>query len=336
MNELKHWQVILKSNELQNEPLRVTLNSKDIVLFRSNDKIAGYFDECPHRRMKLSKGKITNGRLVCPYHSWSYGTDGSCIKPSGGEGNFSDNLFECKEYLGLIWIKLSNSNVDFPVLEMEGYNLISTTSSLISAPLELVLDNFTEVEHTSSVHALLGYDIKTLSNVEVKLETSETSVRLFNKGKQKELPVFLENFLGIEKDDLFIDDWTTYFSPVYTVYDQYWIDPKTNRERNNKLKIFVFFTPINNFSTKIFVITYLKYNIFDNLGLNVFLAPALSLFTDLEILLDSNIIKSLASHEVSLKGCKLTKFDKALTQNRIKINKIYKNIISDELQQSTS
>jgi vanillate O-demethylase monooxygenase subunit len=101
---------------------------------------------------------------------------------------------------------------------------------LISAPLELVLDNFTEVEHTSSVHALLGYDINDLSDVEVKLETSETSVRLYNKGKQKELPFFLENFLGIEKQDFFIDDWTTYFSPVYTVYDQYWIDPKTKKQ----------------------------------------------------------------------------------------------------------
>ncbi|NBU98866.1 MAG: iron-sulfur cluster-binding protein, Rieske family, partial [Spirochaetia bacterium] len=213
MNELKHWQVVLKSNELLNEPLLITLNNKDIVLFRSNNKIAGYFNECPHRRMKLSKGKIENGRLVCPYHSWSYGTDGYCIKPSGGEGNFSENLFEGREYLGLIWIKLVNSTAEFPIFDREGYSFISTSFSLISAPLELVLDNFTEVEHTSSVHALLGYDIKELSNVEVKLETSETSVRLFNKGKQKVLPSFLENFLGIEKQDLFIDDWTTYFSP---------------------------------------------------------------------------------------------------------------------------
>jgi phenylpropionate dioxygenase-like ring-hydroxylating dioxygenase large terminal subunit len=336
MNELKHWQVILKSSELQNDPLRVTLNNKEIVLFRSNNKIAGYFDECPHRRMKLSKGKVHNGRLVCPYHSWSYGTDGSCIKPSGGEGNFSEILFECREHLGLIWIKLANSTADFPILEREGYNFISTTSSLISAPLELVLDNFTEVEHTSSVHALLGYEIKDLSDVEVKLETSETSVRLYNKGKQKGLPFFLENFLGIEKQDFFIDDWTTYFSPVYTVYDQYWIDPKTNKERNNKLKVYVFFTPIDDYSTKIYAITYLKYNIFENFGLNLFLAPALSLFTDLEIYLDTNILKSLASHEVSLKGCKLTKFDKALNQNRIKLNKIYRNKVSDEIQLSTS
>ncbi len=330
MNELNHWQVALRANELKDSPVCITINSKDIVLFRSNDKIVGYFDVCPHRRMKLSKGKVEMGRLVCPYHSWSFGSDGTCIKPSGGVGNFTDNLFECKEFLDLIWIKLSNSTAEFPVLHCSGYQFISTSSSIIPAPLELVLDNFTEVEHTSSVHAFLGYDKKNLHNVDVQIETTDLSVRLINKGKQKEIPFYLQNFLGIEKDDTFVDDWTTYFSPIYTVYDQYWIDPKSNTERKNKLKIYVFFTPINDTSTKIFAITYLKYNPLDNFGLNLFLGPALSILTELEINLDANILKSLSSHNTSLKGCKLTRFDKALIQNRNRINKIYKNVVIKE------
>jgi vanillate O-demethylase monooxygenase subunit len=326
MNILKHWHPVLKTGELGDSPKCITIDGQELVLFRSKDKIAGYFNICPHRRMKLSKGKVENGRLVCPYHSWSFGTDGSCNKPSGGSLTVQENLFEAKEYLGLIWIKLHSSDQSFPVLHTEGYTFVSTSEGKISAPLELVLDNFTEVEHTSSVHALLGYDKQSLSEVEVKLETTEESVRLFNKGKQKQLPFLLTDFLGIDKDDDFIDDWTTYFSPVHTVYDQYWINPQTGKERENKLKIFVFFVPINANTTKLFAITYLKYQILGNWGWNLLLPSALSLLTELEIKLDVSILESLASHDVSLKGTKLTKFDKALQQNRNRLEKIYRQV----------
>ena len=47
---------------------------------------------------------------------------------------------------------------------------------------------------------------------------------------------------------------------------------------------------------------------------------------ELEIKLDVSILESLASHEVSLKGTKLTKFDKALQQNRNRLDKIYRQL----------
>lgn len=324
MSILKHWHPVLKSYELGQSPKRITLDGMDYVIFRSHEKIAGYSNVCPHRRMKLSEGTVVDGRLTCPYHSWSFGTDGSCKKPSGGEASFTETLLEGKESQGLIWVKQSNSSESFPVVQTDGYTFVSVADSTISAPLELVLDNFTEVEHTSSVHAFLGYDKKNLSEVEIVLETTEDSVRLFNKGKQKELPFFLKDFLSIGKNDDFIDDWTTYFSPVHTVYDQYWVDPQTGRQRENKIKIYVFFVPIDQKTTQIFAITYLKYSFLGNFGWNLLLPPALNLLTALEIKLDTDILESLASHEVSLKGTKLTKFDKALPQNRVRMEKIYR------------
>ena len=323
---LQHWHPVCQSRELGINPKEIVLNEQEIVIFRSGEKIAGYINQCPHRRMKLSKGKVVNGRLECPYHSWSFSTEGDCKKPSGGEANFNELLFEGKEEHNLIWIKQANSLAIFPNIQTLGYTHISTAERVISAPLELVLDNFTEVEHTSSVHAFLGYDKKNLSETKIELETNETSVRLFNRGKQKVLPDFLSNFLSIQSGDDFIDDWTTYFSPVYTVYDQYWIDPINQKERDNKLKIYVFFIPVDKYSTKIFALSYLKYNLIGNYGLNLLLGPALTLLTELEIELDSQILKSLASKETSLKGTKLTKFDKALQQNRNRIDKIYKNL----------
>lgn len=323
---LQHWHPVCQSKDLGSNPKEVIVGEESIAVFRSGSKIAGYTNQCPHRRMKLSGGKVINGRLECPYHSWSYGVEGDCVKPSGGDAKFPDLLFEGREEFGLVWIRKANSRAEFPVIQTAGYSYISTSERIIHAPLELVLDNFTEVEHTSSVHTFLGFDISSLSKINVELETNDTAVRLFNRGKQKPLPAILRDFLEIREEDDFVDDWTTFFSPVYTVYEQYWIDPKTERERKNKIRIFVFFVPIDKNKTKIFAISYLKYDILGNFGLNLLLGPALSLLTEWEIEMDSRILRSLASQETSLKGTKLTKFDKALQQNRNRIEKVYRQI----------
>ena len=41
-----------------------------------------YKDECPHRLVPLSEGRVNEvGDLECPYHGWSFtGENGSCTK----------------------------------------------------------------------------------------------------------------------------------------------------------------------------------------------------------------------------------------------------------------
>lgn len=325
MNELMHWHPVLKSEDLHSSPVKVKVMNHDIVMFRDDQgKIGALTDVCPHRKMKLSEGTVQNGRLVCPYHGWNFGTEGDCMAPSTGKIELSQMQFEAVEMHGAVWIRKKGSLTDFPVFATEGYEKVSVHTDTIAAPLEVVLDNFTETEHTSSVHAFLGYDEHSLDKVEIRLESTDASVRLFNRGPQKHLPFILRASLNLGSNDDFVDDWTTYFSPVYTVYDQYWINPEDGKERKNRLKIYVFLIPESENLTRLFIFSYIIFSIFMIPGTVFLFAPVLHQLLKLEVDLDKKMIEKIADKSPSLKGTKLTKFDKALGPNRSRIGKIYR------------
>src|SRR5690242_19223517 len=48
-----------------------------LALFRGRDgRVGAVENRCAHRQVKLSDGKVEDCRLTCPYHGWSYETDG--------------------------------------------------------------------------------------------------------------------------------------------------------------------------------------------------------------------------------------------------------------------
>ena len=84
---INFWYPICTSDELKaTEPLRAQVMGMRFVAFRDAD---GYpcvlCDTCIHRGGSLSKGKLIDGCVVCPYHGWRYGGDGKCrLVPSAG------------------------------------------------------------------------------------------------------------------------------------------------------------------------------------------------------------------------------------------------------------
>jgi vanillate O-demethylase monooxygenase subunit len=324
MKEFTHWHPVYLSSELGEKPVSIQLHSQDILLFREkNGNVAAIKDECPHRRMKLSEGIVKENTIICPYHGWEIQKNGSCKTSTGETFVHKNPIFTTVERYGAIWIRLQNSATEFPIFDLDGFHKISVITCTVQSPLELVLDNFTETEHTSSVHSLLGFSQEELKNVEIRLESNESSVRLFNKGKQKPIPYIVRYFLQLKKSDFFIDDWSTYFSPIYSVYDQYWEDSKTNQKRKSALRIYVFFIPESKTRTKLITFTYMKYNKWGNFGLNLFIKPIMSYIVDLEVKKDKTILEKMKNQETTLSGCKLSKFDKALGLNRSRIQKVY-------------
>jgi phenylpropionate dioxygenase-like ring-hydroxylating dioxygenase large terminal subunit len=331
VHEWKHWHPVWFSKDLKKKPVSVKCLSTEIVLFRDHTgMVHALKNECPHRRMRLSAGKIEGDRIICPYHGWKIHSGGTCVPVSTGVETTHSQGLEATEFREVIWVREQNPQTKFPDFQTEEYKLIHIQKTSVKAPLEIVLDNFTETEHTSSVHAFLGFAEKELGNVEIRLETDEQSVRLFNKGRQKPIPWVIRKFLKLDADDYFIDDWTTYFSPVHTVYDQYWVSAREGKERNDKLKIYVFFTPIDSLNTGLFIYTYMKYNLVGNFGLNIFVKPAMTFLVEKEVALDKNMLEQIRNYDTSLKGAKLTRFDKALGPNRSRIGKIYRGIQKEE------
>lgn len=54
---------------------------QDLVLWCGQDAtVQVWADRCPHRSVRLSRGKVVANTLVCPYHGMVYDTTGQCIQ----------------------------------------------------------------------------------------------------------------------------------------------------------------------------------------------------------------------------------------------------------------
>ena len=62
-------------------------------------------DQCTHRRMKLSLGSVQQGRLICPYHGWSFTHEGAGESPSAPKMHACITSYDCAEAFGVIWVK---------------------------------------------------------------------------------------------------------------------------------------------------------------------------------------------------------------------------------------
>ncbi|NKM58526.1 Rieske (2Fe-2S) protein [Rhizobium anhuiense] len=80
------WQAVAIAAEINKTPRRILLAGLPVVLFRSGQTIAALHDRCPHRHVELSKGKVENGEIECPYHGWRFKGTGACTAIPGLTG----------------------------------------------------------------------------------------------------------------------------------------------------------------------------------------------------------------------------------------------------------
>ncbi len=64
----------------------VATEAGDIAVFRTeDDRVFALYDECPHKRGKLSQGIVHDQRVTCPLHGWIIGlADGRAQAPDEG------------------------------------------------------------------------------------------------------------------------------------------------------------------------------------------------------------------------------------------------------------
>src|SRR5262249_2447520 len=231
MAALDHWQPVLLSGELKDKPVGVRLAGQEIVLFRGEKGCIGALkDRCPHRRMRLSMGAVVKQRLQCMYHGWSFDYQGLGESPGSPKLFAQAGKFDALKKHGAVWVKSADSNPLFPAFEIDGYYNVCNLHHTVKAPLELVLDNFTEIEHTPTTHAFFGYPLERMHEVEVEFVTTDSTVRVINRGPSKPINFLLRLLLGIKRRYEFRDDWTTFFSPVYSIYDHWFEDPLTGKK----------------------------------------------------------------------------------------------------------
>lgn len=325
MSVLDHWHPILPSRRLKTQPVGVRLAGENLVLFRTaGGKVGALVDQCPHRRMRLSLGKVVGDKLRCMYHGWKYDCAGQGESPGTPKLHACAQHFEVQERYDAIWVKAAGSGAEFPHFDVEGYYNVCNLSHRVNAPLELAVDNFCEIEHTPTTHEFFGYPLERMQEVEVEFHPTDTSVRVVNRGPRKPISRFIRLLVGIGDNYVFMDDWTTHFSPVYSVYDHWWQDPVSGKPSRVRWRLYIFFTPIDAEQTAIFTFAFTQSSYPGPAGGMRLFGWILRRQLDWEIQLDVRILEGLADKSTCIDGMKLSRFDRVLGLNRERIERIYR------------
>lgn len=326
MTLLNHWHPTIKSSLLKKKPISIQLCDEEIVLFRTaKGEIGALKNRCPHRGMKLSQGWVDNEEIVCPYHAWRYASDGRAFSPSTPKLNFCAPSFTVIERYGIIWIKSADADSSFPDFKLQDHLFAGVVTQDMQTPLEVVVDNFSDIEHNPTTHTYFGYAYKTIANVEHRIETTDTSVRVINKGAQQPLPWLVERvFFNVHSGDRFINDWTTHFSPIYSIFDQSWVDPETDKPRRIQVKLVVFYIPISDGKTRLMIFVFAN-PIFNKLIFRLLVSPIVRFFVDYELKKDKDILENLADKDMPLSEMQLGRYDRVLGENRKRIDRIYRS-----------
>ncbi|MFI8412160.1 SRPBCC family protein [Paeniglutamicibacter gangotriensis] len=114
----KHWIFVATDAEIP-EPgdyLTISVGPHSVILLRDDDEeISALHNVCRHRgAMILNDPSGSVGNLVCGYHHWTYGSDGSLLHADSQPKDFDKTLFGLRKVAaqsvaGLIFICLSNA-----------------------------------------------------------------------------------------------------------------------------------------------------------------------------------------------------------------------------------
>lgn len=155
------WHAVAEVRDLAAQnPLSARLLGEDIVIWQVGEQFFAWQDLCIHRGTKLSRGKVVGDCLVCPYHGWTYGTDGRCtLIPAHPEqtppAKARVKSYRAKAKYGLIWVTLGEPAHDiptFPEWEDASYRNIPAGPYHFQAAAPRVIENFLDVAHFPFVH----------------------------------------------------------------------------------------------------------------------------------------------------------------------------------------
>jgi len=150
-----------------------TLLNESLIIVRARDnRILALHNVCGHRGMRLCEGAGRARRIVCPYHSWSYSTEGELLTASQQQGELTLDRSELalkrtqvSVWQGLIFVNFSpeplpdvedivgpEGTAAMARLEPEKMKIVHTDVYSTKANWKLLLENGVECYHCPTVH----------------------------------------------------------------------------------------------------------------------------------------------------------------------------------------
>jgi phenylpropionate dioxygenase-like ring-hydroxylating dioxygenase large terminal subunit len=105
------WYVLMESKQVKDKPVGVTRMGEKLVFWRDGTgRVSCLRDKCPHRGVELSKGRVIDGQLECPFHGFRYDPSGrATLIPANGRNAPVPKAFQAHSYPtheahGFVWV----------------------------------------------------------------------------------------------------------------------------------------------------------------------------------------------------------------------------------------
>lgn len=158
---LNDWHVVTSVKTLREKGIvAARLLGEDIVVWQAGDAVMAWRDLCLHRGAKLSLGEIHGDRLMCPYHGWTYNTEGRCVRiPAHPEQSppvkAVVRTYPVRVCYDLVWVSLGEPAHDVPHFaewDDSTFRRVLCGPYAFNAAGPRVVENFLDVGHFPFVH----------------------------------------------------------------------------------------------------------------------------------------------------------------------------------------
>ena len=155
--------------------LVASLGNQSIIVTRDTDgRLRAFHNTCRHRGSILCRepaGKFRNGRIVCPYHTWTYATDGRLVATPGRvqSGDFDRESFSLYDvhvasWRGFIHVCLSDEPetdlltqlgdeaLNVANWPLESLHTVHREVQPVACNWKLFWENYSECYHCPRIH----------------------------------------------------------------------------------------------------------------------------------------------------------------------------------------
>jgi Rieske 2Fe-2S family protein len=172
----RNWLYVGRSSELPGTRAFVTfeLGDQRLLIVRDEQSVLrGFYNTCRHRGAMLcaeAKGTLRSGAIICPYHAWAYGLDGSLLRTTSKIAQQGFELahyplypVQVREWRGFVYVALGDSPQafetlwDVPLTQLDRWPLEDlvvghVTNRTMACNWKIFWENYNECLHCPSVH----------------------------------------------------------------------------------------------------------------------------------------------------------------------------------------
>jgi phenylpropionate dioxygenase-like ring-hydroxylating dioxygenase large terminal subunit len=257
---INFWYPVCIADELTNEaPLRAQILGQRLVAFRNTEGAAHVLaDTCVHRGGALSKGRMVDGTVACPYHGWQYDGSGQCVHlPALKAGakipaRAKVDSYPVIERYGIVFAFLGDLPADqrpelYEIAEWEqdGWRASGLTVIELGAYYERSVENGLDPVHNEFVHDLQGNIRFRADRMRVTEDEWGTEVFIRMDPPQP----------GTTKlENLRNDDEPEHFGATTSHYGPNTLITEINLSKDNSFVQYFFEQPVDEQNTRIFFI----------------------------------------------------------------------------------